>query len=499
VVSLYREEKPMPVEQLQFQKAVQKVVEILLGYPDELITDLRKFANVLKSVPSLQFVVGFEPGASLLFEAEEYLLAVNLWDRINIRTTAKYQQARAMIATDKKEKVYWLTQSKDNEKVTSLYETTEKSEFDKDSLRLIADAYRATGKMQEALKITWQTGDYVNALDIFEKLLNHIPNDEASAIFSEYYHALLSNSQMDIAYDWYKAIEKQLSPEQRVDYGKSYAGKLLQANRWGEAVQLTKSGGKSKRVLKVAGKSAADVNKLIITEMARSEKIYDATISEKNEIVKYLNDIRIAGFQEWAAWLPLEVMGAALEKTATMIDALGFYESLDREELFPEQKLFVRQRWAKVKSKQVERFHADIGKAANEKDRDKAARSWNGRKRELEEKLSDWRIEIKSIENLPEYPAIKVDEDEEFARKLQVDWQSPACRIVLGSEMLIMIDLKSGSLIPFPPDVVRYKTQKGKTNFHSDKLPISGEIVVGKSLKIFVNGKLQHDFNLETN
>ena len=499
IVSLYREDKSMPVEQVQFQIAVQKVVDTLMYSAEELNSDIRKFSNVLKSTPSLQFIVGLEQSGHLLFEAEEYSLAIGLWDRSNSRDTIKYRQARAMTSTDKKEKVYWLTQSKQNEKIISLYESTEKSDFDKDALRLIADAYRVVGKTQEALKITWQTGDYVNALDIFEKLINHIPSDEANAIFSDYYHALLSNSQMDTAYDWYKTIEKQLSPEQRVEYGKLYARKLLQASRWVDAIQLTKSGGKSKRVLKIAGASAASVNNLIITEMARSEKIKDATISEKNEIVKYLSEVRIAGLQEWITWLPLEVMSAALEKTATMVDTLGFYDGLDREELFPEQKLFIRQRWAKVKSKYAEKLKTDVGKAGNEKDREKTARSWNGRKRELEGKLGEWHIDMKSIENLPEFPVIKMDEDEDFARKVQVDWQSPACRIVIGSEIQIMIDVKNGLLMVFPPDAIQQKTHKGKISFHSEKLPISGEITTGKSLNISVNGKLQHDFILDTN
>lgn len=493
LASFLRDEKLMPVEQIQFQKAVQKVVDSLLGFNTELVDELRTFANVLKAIPSVQHIIDLGKCAEIMFLAEEYHVAVSMWDKLGQRETLQYQRAKSKITTDKKEKIYWLNKSKDYSEIILLYEASERVEFDKDGLRVIANAYRSSGKIKDALSLIWLIGDYLEALDIFNTLLIYLEGDEANNIFSEYYRTLLSNNQMDIAYDWYKVIEKQLTPEKRTEYGKMYAKKLLQASRWVDALQLTKSG-KSKKSLRLAGESATEVTKLVITEIAMSEKLRDANVSDKNEITKYLFEIRSKGFQAWTAWLPLDVMSAALEKTSTLVEALEYYESLEREELYPEQKVFIHQRWLKVKSRQIDRLQGDINKAS-ERDREKLSRSWNMRKKELDEKLSQWKMTITTISELPEYPLIKVDRDDDFARKLQVDWQSPACKIVFN-EIQIMIDVKNGSLIAFPPDSIRQKSQNNTISFYSEKLPISGELVSGSCVKLYVSGNLSYEFTV---
>lgn len=497
IFELFGNEKSIPIEQTQLQKAINKVVSVLLDGSVELTSSLRSFVIVLKGTASLQHIIGYEKCAALFFEAEEYQLAINMWDRGNNREHVNYRRAKARTTVDKKEKIFWLERSKENSEIVLLYETSDKSEFDKDSLRLIADAYRILGNLEEALKIIWQTGDYPHALDIFEKYIAHVANDEANAAFSNYYRSFLSNnSQLDMAYEWYKVIEKQLDMQQRVEYGKLYASKLLQTGRWQDALSLMKSS-KGKKNLKITGDGTSELNNLIITEFARSERFIDAKVDEKNEVTKYLREHISTGFPQWSSWISLEVMSSAMEKAATMIDALAFYEGLEKEELIPEQRLFVHQRWLKVKSKQVDRFHQELTNAVSERERERTAKNWNGRKRELEEKLELWRIDKKAVDNLHDYPVFKVDEDEEFVRKLQVDWQNPVCRIALGSEIQVMLDGKSGVVMAFPPDSVRNKTDKGKVHFYSEKLPISGEIAPGKRIKIFVNGNLKHDFIIE--
>lgn len=490
---LYGNEKSVPVEQIQMQKAFKRVIDALLENKVDLYNSLRNFSIILKGVPSLQHITGNEKSAELFFEAEEYQLAINLWDRSGSRESVKYQQAKARTALDKKEKIFWLNRSREYQGITTLYEDSEKTEFDKDSLRLIADAYRAIGQLEDSLKVAWQTGDYAHALNIFERHINQIANEEANATFSNYFHALLSNNQLEAAYDWYRVIEKQLDMDQRSTYGKLYIDRLLNLGRWLDAVNVTKSG-KSKRGFKVSGDAAFELEKMLITELARSDRFVDAKVDEKNGVTKHLRDHLSGGFKQWTSWLPIEVMGAAMEKAATMVDALAFYESLDQEELFPEQELFVHQRWLKVKSKQVDKLRQDIKNANSPSDSEKLRRPLGSRNREYEEKLAEWRFDRKAVEALPEYPVIKGDEDVEFMRKLQVDWQSPTCRIVVGSEMQVMIDVSSGSLIAFPPDALQHKADKDRIHFFSEKQPISGELQPGKGVKIFVNGKLQHDF-----
>ena len=491
MIDLNLDNKPLPVDQPQFQSAIERVTKLLSSPEYDQTGELRKFVNLIKSTPSLQSIIGFENSASLLFRAEEYQSAVTLWDKCNKPHSNEYQYARAMIASEKKEKINWLNLSKNYQLIVAVYEASDKTEFEKDTLRVIADTYRIVGKTQSALDMYWQIGDYEKALDVFGKLAITLLAEDVEKVFSDKYRTLLSNNQLELAYNWYKEIERQLAVESRSEYAAMYVAKLLQANRWSEATQLLRQG-RAKKSIRITGESSFRIHGLIAGEIASSGQIPDATANEKSELLNYLLDINSEGYSLWKNWIPLEIMGAAIEKTGTFIHPLEFYENIEKESLTPEQITFVRQRWLKVKNKQLEKLKTDMNSSESQES-EKLARIWTNRKKEMDEKLSTWRYDVKAISLLPDYPILSKKKESDIQVNAQIDWQSPVCRISVGTDIQILANVLEGFLVAFPVDAIHSKREDGKVTFYSEKLPLSGEIFAGQRIRIFINGQLHQE------
>jgi hypothetical protein len=108
-----------------------------------------------------------------------------------------------------------------------------------------------------------------------------------------------------------------------------------------------------------------------------------------------------------------------------------------------------------------------------------------------------WKMDSKSISALPEYPIIQISGENAKASEPNLEWQSPVCKITVGNDVQIMVNVLDGSLIAFPMDVINSKKENGKTVFHSDKLPLSGEILIGEYLRVFMNGDLFKEFEIK--
>jgi len=494
VSQLRRDGIAIPLD-IQFQKAIRNIAKMLLSNIDAPRKTVVDFANLMANTPSIRQIVGNSASASLYYKAEDFERAVQIWEYDNERDLTDYKLAKAALTTDLKEKIYWLNLAHDNKKIIELHiRNGSKTEIDKDSLRLIAEAYCSEARLLEAYKLIWSLGDYSHALELYEKLTSRLPAGQIYEIFTESYRFLVSSKELDQAYDWYKAAEKQLESNQREQHIKSYISKLLEMDLWLEAIHILRPN-KAKKGFRLQGLNVNDIHSLIFTELARSPKLLDASVPEKNEIINYAREMQKLGFAHWSSLAPVEVMGAVMERAGTLIDGLSFYESVEKESLSPEQTTFVRQRWLKVKSKQVEKLQADINKT-DARERDKYARNWNNRKSELDKNLSDWRMDVRSIANLPDYPVIRVDESDELVRKIKIDWQSPTCKISIAGEAEIFSNLADGTIIAFPPGPILIEKRDGLSTFRSEKLPINGELVHGNSLKIYVNNKLIDEYSL---
>lgn len=494
MLQLLRDEMPLPVEQPQFQKAVDKISK-LFSKPDNAQPDeLRRFINLVKLSPSLQYIIGFEESAILLFNAEEFQFAVNLWDKSNKPDNSNYEYAKAMLANDINEKVYWLNLSKKHEMIINIYEASDKASLEKDTLRVIADSYRQSSRHENALTVLWQIGEYEKALEVFRKLTSKLSVDDLEKIFTEKFKTLLANNQTELAYEWYKEVEKQFTIDSRTEYAGLFVAKLLQHNRWGDAAQLLKQG-RAKKSINIAGNDSLKIHKQIVEEIATSEKILNASSKEKIELAKYLVELNARGYSEWANWVSIETMGSAIEKTSTFIETLAFYENLEKEQLLSEQVTFIRQRWLKVKNKQLDKLKTDIN-LTESRESEKLARTFTNRKKELDERLSTWKYDLKSISSLSDYPIASKKDEMSILEDIQIEWQSPVCRISIRKDIQILADVLKGSLISFPVDAINNKLQNEKIVFHSKNHPLSGEIIQGKLIRIYINGKLQQEYNV---
>jgi hypothetical protein len=128
---------------------------------------------------------------------------------------------------------------------------------------------------------------------------------------------------------------------------------------------------------------------------------------------------------------------------------------------------------------------------------EKLARIWTNRKKEMDEKLLMWRYDVKTISLLPDYPVINKKKEDDIQLNAQIDWQSPVCRISLGTDVQILANVLEGLLVAFPVDAIHSKSDNGKVAFYSEKLPLSGEILVGQRIKIFINGQLHQEYEIQ--
>lgn len=486
---------PLPVDQPQFKKAITKVATILSNPNHEQLDDLRNLTNLMKESLSLQYIIGLETCAAILFNAEEYRLAINLWDKGGKPESNKYEYAKAMTAPDNKEKIYWLNLSKKFDAIVDIYEASGKAGFDKDTLRIVADAYQIGAKNENALSVLWQIGDYEKSLSVFRKLISKLSGDDVEKIFSDKYKTLLTNNQIELAYGWYKEVEKQLAEESRAEYAGMYIAKLLQANRWSDAIQLLNQG-RSRKSIKLTGDESNRIHRQLVEEIATSEKILDASKKEKEQLAKYFSELIKSGYSTWSVWTSVEAVGAAIEKTSSFIEALEFYENLEKEQLPKEQLAFIHQRWLKVKNKQLENLKADMNMTES-RDSERLARIWTNRKKEMDEKLMTWRYDLKSITSLSDYPITQKKDEDSATSNTQIDWQSPICKISIGRDIQILVNVMEGSLIAFPADAISSKNQKEKIMFYSEKHALSGEIDPGKLIRIYINGKLRRECEID--
>jgi hypothetical protein len=399
--------------------------------------------------------------------------------------------AKAMIANDEKEKIYWLNLSEKFELIIDIYESSSKAGFDKDTLRIVADAYQISEKNEKAFNVLWQIGDFEKSISVFRRLSSKLSKDDVEKMFSHKYKILLSNNHIELAYSWYKEVEKQLGEKNRAEYAGMYVAKLLQANRWSDAVQLLNQG-KSRRSVKVSGDESFRIHRHMVGEIASSEAILGASKKEKELVAKYLSEVIKLGYLEWSVWISIESLGAAIEKTSTFIQALEFYEDLEKEQISQEQVTFIRQRWLKVKNKQLENIKDDMNKTES-RPNERLARTWTNRKKEMDEKLMTWSFDKKSIKSISDYPVAQKNEEDGIAAITQIDWQTPICKISIGRDVEILVNVMDGSLITFPADAVISKSQKEAVIFHSEKQPLRGEILPGKYIRIYINDKLQRE------
>jgi hypothetical protein len=176
-------------------------------------------------------------------------------------------------------------------------------------------------------------------------------------------------------------------------------------------------------------------------------------------------------------------LAAALERVLLDKDLLPLYERMEQNSRSRTERRFVRERWLKVKTRQIERLQKSEPHEAD------SARLISLRTDELNKRADEWGIALSEISRLPEYPDPGTPLPPEIPSDFSVAWRDPYCRITnipTGSDLTI--DVATGKMSSFgAPNPHQRRETDGTMSFVLKEWRLKGRLRKGEWIEFTLN------------
>lgn len=261
--------------------------------------------------------------ALIAYRAGQYLTAVQLWDAIGRTEDDDYRRAKARIEPFPRNLI-WYAKLKDYQQVLNVWLKNRHivaiEKLDPDILFEVIDAAIAKEERQLAIEIL-EVNPERNRL---EALLAQVVKEK---------NVELTNAVATIVSRLFvqtKAWDAAVKAAENADFGE-LRGVDTEALRY----ILRQSGGADK------------IFETVLFELATSENLPLETPKRQEPVSDFLyrHFIKSSDPMKWRVRLPIEVVGAAIERAGLIVNALEYYENLSKDHSLPQEKqLFAVQR-----------------------------------------------------------------------------------------------------------------------------------------------------------
>ena len=226
---------------------------------------------------------------------------------------------------------------------------------------------------------------------------------------------------------------------------------------------------------KLASILKVELNKwnAMLTELIVSSNILSQSPSlTKTDVQDFLRNKYIdQPIDSWTDFIPVEIVGSAIERADRYVDGLVFYEHVENSNCSEAYKRQASIRWAVCKSKQIK--HA---KHANPQD-------WSilRYENELQEKLKEIGLKESDLDKEPDFPIVKL---------LQPDTEPPK---LSGKYNFLNFELNCG---PDRINITNQKTLAVASIFLNEKKYRSSDVEFSENQGVFVSEQWGIDINL---
>jgi len=484
------------LDEIPVQSALQIVVDFLKKHPVASVYE--RVSSLLKEYPSITTIIGLKAAAHIFYSANQYIDSVRLWEQYSSSSRPQeYYLAKAEITNNPNEKIDWYKKAGMSDKIIAIAESVDPENLNQVSARYVGKAYLERRQPEKAIEYYWQHGLYEEATNAFESVSKELKDADDFAL--KYFTKLLSLTDSFskkpvylLALRWYQTVRKSLSPDQAFNYARFYINTLVEKEMWKEALNAVDN-------FRLKQPYDIQIRGILLLGIATSKDVKDETVEIRQELTafvqKYFSPEQL---NLWRDIVELKVVGSAIEKVGKDIDALRFYEEMLEKHPGASQD-FARQRWAKVKERQIRRQQQDLEQ--NKRGQVGLRENLKFRNKELSKKLKEWGIDQSILNILPEYPEISVEKDEEKKIQLSARWQVPWCQIIDESkisELTVTINVLNGTIVPFPQDAVLItNNDDGSISFLIYDWDLEGILQPGKDLRLKINNKPWKNFEIE--
>lgn len=463
-------------------------------------------AEVLDHLRHLHIVLDLETVAHIYYASERYREAVAAWEKLSGAPPAhrEYARAKAQIATWP-ENLKWWHRAGDMQTVVEEFQSRRSGDIPPDIARLVADAYRRQGYWRQAIDMYLEMKELRKATELLRNAILERPQDvfpTSRTLVDKVYRSLVEMENYNEARKLVERITERWPEKEGYEYARQLLVDLARARRWELAIRLVSAGGNvgAKTIearspwtpLRLSSSKLTELQMGLIEELARSDALTAFTRKEREDITEYLSHFVSEPDERWRLYLSLPILTAALERVLLDKDLLPLYERMEQNLHSRVERRFVRERWLKVKTRQIERLQKSD---THETD---SARLISLRTDELNKRADEWGIALSEISRLPEYPDPGTPLPPVAPSNFSVVWREPRCRITnipTGSDLTI--NVASGEMSPFgvPNPHQRWETD-GTMSFVLKEWRLKGRLRRGEWIEFTLNDE-RHRYELQ--
>lgn len=483
----------------QFLEAMRAALKVASrDWNRERISNIASLAaEVLDHLRHLHNDLDLETVAHIYYASERYREAVAAWEKLSGAPPAhrEYARAKAQIATWP-ENLKWWHRAGDMQTVVEEFQSRKWGDVPPDVGKLVADAYRRQGYWQHAIEMFLETKELGKAIELLRNAISDRPQDVFPAsrtLVDEVYHALVEADNYDEARELVERITERWPEKEGYEYARQLLADIARGRRWGLAIRLVSAGSSvgARTIqarspwtpLRLSPSQKTELQMGLIEELARSDGLTAFTRADREDLAEYLLHFASEPNEIWRQYLGLPTLAAALERVLLDKDLLPLYERMEQNPRSRTERRFVRERWLKVKTRQIERLQKS---EPHEADR---ARLISLRTDELNKRADEWGIALSEIGRLPEYPDPGTPLPPEVPSDFSVAWRDPYCRITnipTGSDLTI--NVASGEMSPFgAPNPHQRRETDRLISFALEEWRLKGRLQKGEWIEFTLN------------
>jgi hypothetical protein len=335
------------VNSKQWKKAVEEYISRINALPNADLKpdEWQQFGEVLVALESVGYSKVQQLVGECFYRAKNYEQAIRSWDAGGATQKPEYNRAKAMVR-GYPEGLEYLAQAGEHDTIITQWEQVGKPR-DRRWIAYVAPALEAKQQYQQACIVYVWLDELPKVKECFDLANQGSPQFKLLTILLQYF------------------------------YRKKYFADAIEALE----IYLPTISGFERQKLALRYDAAY--------ELACSPlKPEDITKEQRKRYEKFIKE-QVLSTSDWQKYLLMQQVGVALEKTASLVDTLDFYEKFI---VHPERELnhFAKERWIATKRRQIEYFR-------NQNQTDKAAKS----QADLVNKARHWSISPHSVPLTP--------------------------------------------------------------------------------------------------
>lgn len=502
----------MRLAESQVEESVIRIFNMALSKQTNLQftkTQWLKLSDLLDYLEPMHEAIGHHSVALVHSQADMHFRARKVLEAAGQRDSELYCLTMAKTVNEPGERIHWYIRMQRFEDVITEYRRAPEH-LDAQALQNVAEAFQNLGNRTEAIELLWSLGEFEDALkllyvelDLADKNANR---KDILRMCRERHDELLKNGQFDIALDLFKRVASIASHNELFPFAESRVEALVESQQWEAAIGHSLDSDTRirdidrKGLQKIRKQDLPKLRAIVVKGIARSSQVADYNTKRKQVLSDFVESIERTGYPTWKTYISVNEMGAAIERLSRYVEILPFYEEMEQASSDERERTFLRERWLKVKTRQIDRIEDDM-RASSSQARDRID-TLQKRQQELKENAKRWKIELGYVASLPEYPDLGSYELLPMRKNREkpsykVEWKAPTCKIEqIPSGDMLFLNTSNGTILPFG-NVVFEETalENGIKGFMVSEWRLEGTVQIGVGTQFLLEAK-EHEFHL---